>query len=85
MERTPYPTDLTDTEWQLIEPLVPGARNPGRPRKHSWRDILNAIFYVRRTGYQGRCLPHDMPKWKTVYHYFRRWRKAQVWSRMHAQ
>jgi putative transposase len=85
MERIPYPTDLTDTEWQLIEPLLPGAGKPGRPRQHSWRDILNAIFYVLRTGCQWRCLPHDLPKWKTVYHSCRRWRKAQVWARIHAQ
>jgi transposase len=85
MERIPYPTDLTDDEWQLLEPLLPGSGKPGRPRKHSWRDILNAIFYVLRTGCQWRCLPHDMPTWKTVYHYFRRWRKAQVWSRMHTR
>jgi putative transposase len=85
MERIPYPTDLTDDEWQRLEPLLPDSRKPGRPRQHSWRDILNAIFYVLRTGCQWRCLPHDMPKWKTVYHYFRRWRKAQVWARMHTR
>jgi putative transposase len=85
MERSAYPTDLTDDEWQRLEPLLPGSGKPGRPRKHSWRAILNAIFYVLRTGCQWRCLPHDFPKWKTVYHYFRRWRKAQVWVRLHAQ
>lgn len=85
MERIPYPTDLTDDEWQLLEPLLPGSGKLGRPRKHSWRDILNAIFYVLRTGCQWRCLPHDMPTWKTVYHYFRRWRKAQMWSRIHTR
>jgi putative transposase len=83
MERIPYPTDLTDDEWQRLEPLLPGSGKPGRPRKHAWRAILNAIFYVLRTGCQWRCLPHDFPKWKTVYHYFRRWRKAQVWTRLH--
>jgi putative transposase len=85
MERIPYPTDLTDNEWQLIEPLLPQARKLGRPRQHSWRDILNAIFYVLRTGCQWRCLPHDLPKWKTVYHYFWRWRKAQLWARIHTR
>jgi putative transposase len=85
MERIPYPTDLTDNEWQLIEPLLPQSRKPGRPRQHSWRDILNAIFYVLRTGCQWRCLPHDLPKWKTVYHYFWRWRKAQLWARIHTR
>ena len=85
MERISYPTDLTDEEWQRLEPLLPDSRKPGRPRQHSWRTILNAIFYVLRTGCQWRCLPHDMPKWKTVYHYFRRWRQAPVWVRLHAQ
>jgi transposase len=85
MERIPYPTDLNDNEWQLIAPMLPGSGKLGRPRKYSWRDILNAIFYVLRTGCQWRCLPHDMPKWKTVSHDFRRWRKAQVWARIHAQ
>jgi putative transposase len=50
MERTPYPTDLTDNEWQLLEPLLPGSEQPGRPRQYSWRHILNAIFYVLRTA-----------------------------------
>jgi putative transposase len=85
MKRTPYPTDLSDNEWQLIEPLLPHSRQPGRPRQHSWRDILDAIVYVLRTGCQWRCLPHDLPKWKTVYHYFWRWRKAQVWARIHTR
>jgi putative transposase len=85
MERLPYPTDLSDDEWHLLEALLPGSGKPGRPRKHSWRAILKAIFYVRRPGCQWRCLPHDMPTWTTVYHDFRRWRQAQVWARMPAQ
>jgi putative transposase len=85
MERIPYPTDLTDDAWQRLGPLLPGSGKLGRPRKHSWRAILKAIFYVLRTGGQWRCLPHDMPTWKTVYHYFRRWRKAQMWARLHTQ
>jgi putative transposase len=61
MERILYPTDLTDTEWPLIEPLLPESGKPGRPPQHSWRDILNAIFYVLRTGCQWRGAPHDLP------------------------
>jgi putative transposase len=83
MEHKPYPTDLTDDEWQLIEPLLPRARKPGRPRKYSWRDILNAVFYVLRTGCQWRCLPHDFPTGKTAYHYLRAWRKDGTWQRIH--
>jgi putative transposase len=85
MKRIPYPTDLSDNEWQVIEPLLPQSRQLGRPRQHSRRDILDAIFYVLRTGCQWRCLPHDWPKWKTVSHYFWRWRKAQVWARIHTR
>jgi putative transposase len=83
MTHTPYPTDLTDTEWHLIAPLLPQPAKPGRPRKYSLRTILNAIFYVLRTGCQWRCLPHDLPPWKTVYHYFRLWRKEKPWQRIH--
>ena len=85
MGRIPDPTALTADEWQRLAPLLAGAGKPGRPRQHSWRAILNATFYVLRTGGQWRCLPHDMPTRKTAYHYFRRWRQTQVWARMHAQ
>jgi putative transposase len=85
MERSPSPTDLTDDEWQLLEPLLPGSGKPGRPRKHSRHDILHAVFDVLRTGCQWRCLPYNMPTWKTVYHDFRRWRKAQVGARIHTR
>jgi putative transposase len=68
MERLRYPTDLPDNEWRIIAPLLPKAAHPGRPRKYAWRDILDAIFDVLRTGCPWRFLPHDLPKWKTVYH-----------------
>jgi putative transposase len=85
MKRLPYPTDLTDNEWHVIAPLLPKAAHPGRPRKYAWRDILDAIFYVLRTGCQWRFLPHDLPKWKTAYHYLWRWRKEGTWTRIHAR
>jgi putative transposase len=85
MERIPYPTDLTENEWYIIAPLLPASDQPGRPRKYSWRDILNAVFYVLRTGCQWRCLPHDFPHWKTAYHYLRAWRKDGTWKRIHDQ
>jgi putative transposase len=85
MERTPYPTDLTDNEWHIIAPLLPAPDQPGRPRKYAWRDILNAVFYVLRTGCQWRCLPHDFPNWNTAYHYLRTWRKDGTWKRIHDQ
>jgi putative transposase len=54
----------------------------GRPRIHSLREILNAIFYVLRSGCQWRLLPHDFPRWPTVYHYFRKWRLDGTWERI---
>jgi putative transposase len=73
--RSPYPTDLCDDEWEILEPLVPTAKPGGRPRAHQTREILNAIFYVLRGGCAWRLLPHDFSlPWQTAYHYFRAWR-----------
>jgi transposase len=80
MTQALYPSDLTDKEWQSLAPLVPRPPRWGRPRKYTLRAILNAIFYVLRTGCQWRALPHDLPKWKTVHHYFRMWRQQGVWT-----
>lgn len=82
MEPTPYPSDLTDEEWEVIAPLLPVAVQAGRPRKYPLREIVNALFYVLRTGCQWRALPHDLPKWKTAYHYLWLWRKAGLWERL---
>ena len=82
--RRPYSTDLSDAEWECIEGLLPTPENEGRPRLHSLREILNAIFYVVRSGCAWRLLPHDFLPWKTVYHYFRLWRVDRTWERMHA-
>jgi putative transposase len=76
-----YPSDLSDSEWQCLKPHVPGAKHRGRPRLHSPREILNAIFYVLKAGCQWRMLPKDFPPWKTVYHYFRGWRVDGTWER----
>jgi putative transposase len=81
--RRPYLTDLTDAEWECIKGLLPTPENEGRPRLHSLREILNAIFYIVRSGCAWRLLPHDFPPWKTVYHYFRFWRLDGTWERMH--
>jgi transposase len=82
MRRT-YPTDLTDPEWQVLEPLVPAVKSGGRPADYQRREIVNAIFYVLRTGCQWRMLPHDLPPWQIVYAYFRNWRKDGTWKRIH--
>jgi putative transposase len=83
--RQVYPTDLNDNEWRVISPLLPkmnreGRPKGGRPRKHPWREILNAIFYVVKNGCQWRALPHDFPPWKSIYHYFRLWRIDGTWE-----
>jgi putative transposase len=78
-----YLSDLTDAEWAELEPLVAMPSRRGRPRLHPLRRILNAIFYVVRSGCAWRLLPRDLPPWKTVFHYFRTWRLDGTWERLH--
>lgn len=68
----PYPSDLTDEQWALIEPMVP-VKPGGRPAKHPRRRVVEALLYLNRTGCSWRQLPHDFPPWETVYWYFKRW------------
>jgi putative transposase len=84
MNRPYYTTDLTDTEWTHLQILLPQPAATGRPRKHSVREILDAIFYWLRSGCTWRLLPHDLPTWKSVYHYCRRWRLDGTWEHIHA-
>ena len=79
MNERHYPSDLTDRQWQIINKLLPPRRRRGRPPVDR-RAIVNAILYVNRTGCQWRALPHDFPKWKSVYTVFWRWRKAGLWQ-----
>ena len=87
MTRKPYPTDLTDAQWEALEPLLPkpksGTRKGGRPAADT-REVVNAVWYLLRSGTAWRLLPHDFPPWKTVYHYFRSWRLDGTWERMHS-
>jgi putative transposase len=78
-----YASDLTDAEWVLLEPLLPPESPIGRPRLHSLRTILTALFSQLRTGGAWRFLPQEWPPWKTIYHYFRRWRVDGTWERLH--
>ena len=80
--KTSYPSDLNDGEWAILDPLIPRARKPGRPEKHAKRTILNAIFYLVRSGCAWRMLPNDLPPWKLVWHYFSHWKKQGVWARL---
>src|SRR5665213_1804344 len=83
--RTPYPTDLTDAEWDIVRAFIPEAvtfPNLEEP-KYSRRDIMDAIFYRERTGCQWRNLPHEFPPWKQVFEYFRKWRDKGIISALH--
>jgi putative transposase len=64
-----YPSDLSDREWGLIEPLLPSAKPGGRPRSVDLRRILNGLFYLLRTGCAWRYVPREYGPWSTVYHY----------------
>ena len=77
-----YPSDLTDHEWILLEPHLPTPKRRRRPRVHSPREILDAVFYLLKSGCQWRMLPRNFPPWKTVFYYFRRWKLDGTWERM---
>jgi putative transposase len=81
--RKSYPSDLTDEQWLLIRPLLPKPHRRGRKQAVSRRAILNAVFYVLRTGCQWRQLPNDFPPWGTVASQFHRWRAAGLWEKVH--
>jgi putative transposase len=85
MESRRYPTDLSDDEWRCIGPHLPGPTGLGRPRLHSLRAILDAVFYVLKGGCPWRLLPRDFPPWKTVYDWFRKWRIDGTWERLNTE
>lgn len=78
-----YASDVTNREWVLIMPLLPGPARLGRPRSVDLREIVNAIFYLLQTGCQWRMIPVDFPPRGTVYGYFRRWLRDGTWARIH--
>ena len=83
MERKPYPTDLTDEQWGLIAPLIPGERPGGRHRSTDVRAVVDALMYLARTGCQWRNLPHEFPPPGTVADYFYRFARDGTWQRVH--
>ena len=85
MESKRYPTDLSDAEWRCIRPHLPDPAGQGRPRLHGLRAILDAVFYVLKSGCPWRLLPGDFPPWKTVYDWFRRWRIDGTWKSLNAE
>ncbi len=77
-----YPSDLTDEQWEIIEPTLPLIKEPGRIPVHAFRDIVDAILYIDRSGCSWRQLPVDFPPWQTVYGWFRRWKARGVTDRI---
>jgi transposase len=83
MSRKPYPTDISDTEWDLIKSMVPAERKRkrGKKREVDMREVVNAIFYILRAGCSWRMMPHDLPAWQTVYSYFQRWQRCMCMAK----
>jgi len=81
-KRKPYPSDLSDPEWERLKPLLPAPKARGRKRQVDLREIVNAIFYIVRTGCQWDYLPHDFPPADTVYGYFRQWTNDGTWEQI---
>jgi putative transposase len=79
--RKPYPSDLTDAQWEIIRPLIP-VYKVGRPREVDLREVVNAILYLNRSGCQWDMLPHDLPAKSTVYEYFAQWRDDGTWQEL---
>lgn len=80
--RKAYPSDLTDEQWALLQPLIPLAKHGGAPRTVQLREVLNTLFYQNRSGCQWNMLPHDLLPKSTAYDYFQRWREDGTWQRL---
>lgn len=78
-----YPTDLTDSQWVIIQEMIPQSKPGGRPRSLDMRLVVNAILYIAVGGIQWRMLPREYPKWQSVYSYFRTWKRDGTWKRIH--
>ena len=84
-ERKAYSSDLSDTEWEILKPLIPPAKEGGRKRKYDMREIINGIRYIERGGCAWRLVPHDLPHWEAVYYYFNLWSKDGTWQSINDQ
>lgn len=78
-----YPSELTDSQWDIIQELIPQAKSRGRSRSLDIRKVVNGILYIVVGGVQWRMLPKECPKWQSVYYYFRTWRDNRIWKRIH--
>ncbi len=81
--RKAYDSDITQKQWELIKPLIPPAKPGGRRRTTNVYEVLNAVLYLLKTGCPWRLLPHDFPKWQTVYEYFSAWKRDGTWKKIH--
>jgi len=82
LNRNAYPSDLTDAQWEALEPLVPALSPEAAYHVHARREIVNAILYVLRSGCPWRLLPHEFPAWGTVSFYFRQWQREGIWDQI---
>lgn len=82
LPRLPYPSDLTDAQWQLLQPLLLPPQPGGRPRTTNLREVLNAIIYLTKNGCSWKALPHDFPPEGTVRDYFHTWRRRGIWKQI---
>ena len=80
----PYPSDLTDDEWEVIAPLFSKSEKRGKKPVYDLRRVLNGCFYVLRGGIAWRMMPHDLPPWRVVYDHFSDWRRTGKWERINA-
>ena len=80
MKRRDYPSDVSEREWAILEPLIPPAKPGGHPRTTNMREVINAILYLEQTGCQWRALPPEFPPWSTVRNYYNRWRNDGTWK-----
>src|SRR5258706_6181670 len=83
MNANPYPTDLTDAEWDYIKDVIPPPKPGGRRRELDMRAVVNAIFYVVDGGLKWRMLPHKYPNYNSVYWYFAQWTDSGARQRLH--
>jgi putative transposase len=81
-DREAYPSDLTDKEWEILEPLIPAISPEAVNVQYTRREIVNGILYVLRSGCPWRMVPHDLPAWGTLYDYFRTWREDGTWDQL---
>ena len=82
MADKPYPTDLTDQQWELIRPLLEHTHGQRGQQHYSLRRIVDGCFYILRGGIPWRMMPHDLPPWEDVYYHLRTWRRKGTWERI---